>query len=157
VDVLEELKRILSFVFNIKGKKTLLTEDFINIVSYDLHWFSPTEAGQLLTLCKELNLITTENNEAVPTFDVSKIETAVDFKPDKNVLAYKSRRNVFMNIVEKISKDTKINESDVVSEINKIKAEFPATNEAIALLVARRHNVGINEFFDIVENEIKKM
>ena len=154
---MDELKQIVSFVFNIKGKKMLRVDDFINIVSYDLRWFSPTEAGQLLNLCKELNLITIEDDEATPTFDVDKIETVVDFKPDKSILTYKPKENMFMKIIDKIIKDAKINEGDLVSEINKMKSEFPAANEVVALLVARKHNVKIDEFFDSAENEIKKI
>jgi hypothetical protein len=156
VNILDELKQIISFVFKIKGKNTIQADDFINIVSYDLHWFSPIETGQLLNLCSELNLVSLEDKKITPTFDISKVVTAVDFKPDKRILTYKPKENVFMKIVDKISRDANINEGDLASEINKTKSEFPATNEVIALLVARKHNVKIDEFFDSVENEIKK-
>lgn len=155
MNTLDELKQIISFVFKIKGKTVLGVDDFINVVSYDLRWFSPAETGQLLTLCSELNIVSLEDKKIIPTFDTNSIETAVDFKPDKRILTYTPKENVFMKIVDNMSKDAKINENEVISEINKMKSEFPATSDVIALLVARKHNVKIDEFFDSVENEIK--
>lgn len=155
MNILEDLKQIISFVFNITGKSVLQVEDFINMVSYDLRWFSPAETGQLLNLCSELNLVSIEDKKITPTFDTNSMETAVDFKPDKSILTYKPREDILVKIVEKIFKDAKINKNDLVSEINKMRSEFPATNMVVALLVARNHNVDISEFFDGVEKEIK--
>jgi len=149
---MSQLKQIIAFLFRRKGSDVLSEKEFSLSLSMDMHWFSPKESAKLIekALCSKL-LIKTEKG-LKPNFDYKKIEIPLDFKPSKDILEYKE--DVFLSIVNEVSEKTGIDKKNIIAEINRCQDELNIEIEAVALLLARKHNIDVSKFLDDVEKII---
>lgn len=153
---MRELKQVVAAVFKLKGKPNLSEKELVNTLSYDLRWFSPNEARQIIAACRSEKIISGASDAVSPSFDAFGMEVPPDFKPDKGLLAHRVRESNYQRIVEKVSKDSKLSAEQINAEIASMRSAFFATDEVIALVVARAHGVDVSEFLDDVEKGLRK-
>jgi len=152
-----ELKKCLTVLFRHKGKDLLSEREFVYAVSMDLHWFSPKEAQKLLDIVTQKELLRLSHGMLAPTFELSEHTVQIDYKPSKELLGtpIKSKKdNLFMDLVEKISFESKLSKREIVSRINKTQERMGIDAEVAALLIARSFKIDIDEEIVMASEEI---
>ncbi len=84
----EGLREAVAYVFRRKGGDALTPEDLRNLVSFDLRWFTPSEARRFLDEVRTRDLVAPHDGGPglQPTFDVHAVELPVPFKPGPEIL-----------------------------------------------------------------------
>lgn len=83
---MSDLVRSVAFVFRRKGADALAPHDFTNVLSFDLRWFSPSDAKRVLALATERGLLVAEGALVRPSFAADAVEMPVNFRPGPETL-----------------------------------------------------------------------
>lgn len=147
-----ELKKTIAFLFKRKSRDVIPEKDLKLSISFELHWFSPQSADDLLlNAIKQGYLIKTENG-LKPNFDFRKEEIPFGFRPTKQVLEFKER-DIFLEIIDKIAQKGKSKE-EIMNAILKKQELLNVNAEVSALIYAKECDVDVSEFYDEVEKRI---
>lgn len=153
---MDQLRKTVAQIFRHAGKDSLDEKEFKLAASMGLNWFSPAEALQLLKTAKESGVIEKKGKKLVATFDISKEDVPLDFKPTKKVLEL-PETPLFIKVVDAIVKTTGQERTQVVSKINKKQADLKVDVRVVALMVARDSDVDIAPFLDEAEEYIVRI
>lgn len=149
-----ELKKTIAFLFKRKSRDVIPEKDLKLSISFELHWFSPQDADDLLLNAIKQQLLLKTEQGLRPNFDYKKEEIPFGFRPTKQVLEFKER-DIFLEIIEKIAQKGK-NKEEIMNEIMKKQELLNVNVEVSALIYAKECNVDISEFYDEVEKRIVK-
>jgi hypothetical protein len=147
---MSEVQRSIAVLFRRKGKEVLTEKEFVFSASMDLRWFSPKDAQKLLDAGLTAGFLKRIDGNLLPTFDFSKINVPIDYKPSQELLnesAKKRPRDLFSEIVETISRSMSVPKREVVSRVNKKQEMMDIDIEPAALLVARDYGVDVDGAF----------
>jgi len=153
---LEELRKAVAQIFRHAGKDSLEEKEFKLTASMGLNWFSPADALVLLKTAKEAGLVEKKGKKLVATFDISKEEVPLDFKPTKKVLEL-PETPLFIKVVDAIVKATGLDRPQVVAKINRKHEALKVDVRVVALMVARDSDVDIAPFLDEAEEYIVRI
>ena len=123
-------------------------------MSMGLHWFKLEEARQVVDMAKSEGLLKEEEGGLVPTFDISSMDLALDYKPSEDVLSEKRTEDVLMTLVDLIVRHTSLEKTKVMSHINKKKNQLGIHIQVAALLVAKRYDIDVSKYYDVVEQNV---
>lgn len=140
---MSELQRSIAVLFRRKGKELLTEREFVFSASMDLRWFSPKDAQKLLDMGLTGGYIERKNGSLVPTFDTSSVDVPLDYRPSKEIFqeGASKQRDLFCEIVEKISKTKSVPKREVVSRVNRKQELLGIDIEPAALLVASDYGI----------------
>jgi hypothetical protein len=146
---MSDLQKSIALLFKRKGKESLTEREFVFSASMETRWFSPKDAQKLLDAGITGGYLNRKNGNIFPTFDFSKYEVPLDYKPSKEVLDRlpKLRQDLFSEIVEKIVKTKSVSKREVVSKVNKKQELMGIDVEPAALLVASDYGVNVESAF----------
>lgn len=165
VQLMEELKRVVSVPF----KKTLATslseKDFEYSLAFDLKWFSPKIASKVKEKALEAGFLILKAGVLVPGFDMESIRVPHAFKPSENFLENPNSSGgkvsikeeiSFEQILEFISADTGINRQKLVSEINFMqdRLSYLVDIRIVALIIAKKFGCDISAIYDRVSRSV---
>jgi hypothetical protein len=153
---LEELRKAVAQIFRHAGKDSLDEKEFKLTASMGLSWFSPAEALLLLKTAKAAGLVEKKGKKIVATFDISKEEVPLDFKPTKKALEL-PETPLFIKVVDAIVKATGLDRPQVVAKINKKQTDLKVDVRVVALMVARDADVDVTPFLDEAEDYIARI
>lgn len=152
---------IIAFVFNRSGKREIDHSKFYLTLSLDLNWFTPEDAKTFVNQAIKHELLIKKEDAVKPNFDISKINIPTGFYPSKNLFREKKivnkvieKKDVFESIIDKISKESKLDKKDLIEKINQLEKQKNISREVAALLVGKENNVDLSEFLDDIESKI---
>lgn len=160
--MVSELKKIISFVFNRSGKTELSFSDLYLSLSFELRWFNPNDAKNFIKIAINKNLLNKKGDLFSPSFDFVKIPIQKDFSPSKEFNFYDENfiENEILNIsdklINKIVEKTGIKISDILKEIKVYEKKFNVTNDIATLLIAKKFDITLNEYYEEIEKNIIK-
>ncbi len=121
--------------------------DFVLAASMDLRWFPPKDAQRLLDAGLRTGLIVAEGGTLWPSFDIASVEIPLEFVPTAAAFeAATPAKEVFPAVVARIVEATGLDTKSVVAEVNGVQARTGIDLEAAVLLVARAHDVPVDDF-----------
>lgn len=84
----DRLRQAVAYVYRRKGGDPQTPEDLRNLVSFDLRWFTPSEARRFLDQVRARDLVAPHEGgpELQATFDVHAVDLPVPFKPGPEIL-----------------------------------------------------------------------
>jgi len=152
---------ILAFIFKRSGKEILKESEIYLTLSIDLRWFSTDEAKAFVQYAKVHTLLERKNGGFSPTFNIHQTSIPTGFSPLKKKYeiekeATNKHKDVFEEIVQRICENIEKNKGSVIKEIQTIQQEKQLLREVAALLVARRYNIAIEDFFKEVDSILLK-
>lgn len=130
--------------------------ELVYYYSLDRKWMSTEQAGILLHLAEEEGLLRQENGVFSPLFDISSITIPLGFKPSSSIF---ERNDPLGELIGRIAKAQGIEETEVVSEMNRIIKErfdgnlLPA---AALVLLAKKYNVPFKDKREVLTATVKK-
>jgi len=166
VQIMEELRRVVSIPFKKNNAIFLSEKDFEFTLAFDLKWFSPKIASKVKYRALEVGLLSLNKGALTPAFDVEGIKLPNTFKPSENFL--ESQENPggklfplkedisFEQILEFIAKNTGVNRQKLVSEINSMqeRLSYLVDIRIVALFMARKLECDIESIFEKVSMSV---
>ncbi|UCD13097.1 MAG: DUF2240 family protein [Thermoplasmatales archaeon] len=152
-----EEKIIIAFLFKRSGKNKLKESEIYLPLSLELGWFSAKEARQFVDHALEQKLLIKKDGGLTPSFSVEKINVPIGFSPSKTIFMKKDKgekNNVMYAIVHRIGEKTNRYPEEIVDEVIQKASEKNILPEVAALLVAKDHNIDIEDILEHVENKI---
>ena len=155
-----EIKIIISFLFKRSGKEELTASELYLSLSMDLRWLSPKEAKEFVNSALMQNFLIKKGDRVKPNFEYKKIKVPVGFYPSKQIFEGKKEKvkekgqDVVKLIIDQIVEKT---EQDGLSVFEEIKEEAIKRNiylEVAALLISRKYDIVVSDFFNQVEDNI---
>ena len=151
----EEQKQVISFIFKRSGKKILPASDVYLAISMELQWCSPKQAKSFVKQSIAEGLLK-ENKEGVtPSFPVESISIPTGFSPSKDCFTINdsiedvpSKNDLISQVISQIKQKTKMNESEIISEIQKIVLEKMIIEEVAAVFYAKKMDCEISQFIE---------
>jgi len=155
-----EAKIIIKFLLKRSGKEKLKKTEIYLPLSIELGWFSTKESKQFLEYALENKFINEKDGYFSPNFDIEKINIPTGFIPskksyivEKNKIKKNDEKDIITDIIKQIMEKTNKNEQDIIEEINRKEDEKNILTDIAALMVAKKYEIGIDEYFDVVENK----
>jgi len=154
-----DAKIIIAFLFKRSGKEELSFSDLYLNLSMELNWFTPDDAKAFVNMAIKQKLLIKKVDLIKPNFDFNTIVVPIGFVPSKNVIEKKEvevikEENFLEKIVRQIVEKTKLDEKQVIGEIEDIANERNLTEEVAALLLGKDHNILFEEFYEQIEDRI---
>jgi hypothetical protein len=153
-----EAKIIIAFLLKRSGKTALKESEMYLPLSMDLGWFSTKEAQEFVTYATTQHLLIKKDGLLQPTFPYEKITVPVGFTPTKKLFTEKKEgskeENIFNSLVSFISEKTNRDQKEILADIRFAEQEKQIFPEVAALLVARKHNLALNEWTDSIEKKL---
>lgn len=151
---MEELKRTIALLFNRKGGSQMTEKEFVFSASMDLRWFPPKDSQKLLDVALARGVVTLDDGQVSPTFEISSMEVPLDFSPTRSVLELPAKEDMFSKLLDHIMAKLDMEKKDAISRINAIQEQMEVEIEVAALLAGEELDLDMTEFLDDVEKEI---
>lgn len=182
-DLMTELQKTVTVVFNRKGKKLLSEREFINALFFEMKWADPTGAGRIeakeaqriLEAAMRKGLLELSDGYVKPAFDLKTVEVPLNYKPTRDLLkelgeggpapsipsAPQAEKKaeplpVFSVLIDDIAAKSGWNKRDVVSRINKVVERLSVDAEVAALLIGKDVGVDVGKYLLEVKEEVLK-
>jgi hypothetical protein len=152
--MMEELKRAITLLFKRKGGSQMTEKEFVFSASMDLRWFPPKDSQKLLDVALTRGLITLEDGQISPSFDISSVQVPMDFSPTPAVFELPAKEDMFSSILDHMLANLDMEKKDVISRINTIQERMEVEIEVAALLAGEELDLDMSQFLDKVEREI---
>ncbi len=151
---MEELRRTVAMLFRRKGKGTISEKEFILAASMDLRWFPPRDAQKLLQVALQMGLVKAEAGQLSPTFDAGSQEIPLDFHPTPEVLKAPTKREPFLEILQRLEEVTGKERMELVAQVNLVQEDLGVTAEVAALVVGASMGVDLSSYHAPVEEQL---
>jgi len=157
-----EAKITIAFLFKHSGKNELKDSEIYLPLSIELDWFSTKEAHQFVKYALKQKLLIRKDGLLTPSFDIKNIDIPVGFSPTKKTFVSVDRleeennikNNITDTIAHRIGEKTNQDPEDIADEIKQVALEKNVFPEVASLLIARGHDIVIEDAFEPVKNEI---
>jgi len=150
------IKITIAAPFRHTRKTGMRKNELVYYYALDRKWMSTEQANQLLTRAEEEGLLSQENGVFSPRFDIHEITIPVGFKPTSSVF---ERNDPSQDLIGRIAQARKIEETAVVSEMNRIiKEQFDGNllPAAALVLLAKKYDVPFEDKRDALVLTVKK-
>lgn len=154
-----ELEIIIAFVYRRSGRPALRESEIYLPLSMELNWFSLEDAQAIVDAAISSHLLEKREGLLEPIFDIDSVQIPVGFSPSKSVqylMGENSQKtsDVSSKVLAHLASATGKSSSQLTTEIEELCAEKGLVFLVGAVVVAKRYNVGISEFFDDIESDI---
>ena len=150
------LKTAVAAPFRHLRKTALRKSEIVYYYALDRKWMSTEQASTLLKNAEDEGLLSQTGGVFSPSFDPGSVEIPLGYRPTSAVF---ERKDVFTELVTRISRAIKKEDTEVIAEMNRVIREGFDNNllpEAAIAIVARRHNVSIEDCLGALEKSMKK-
>jgi hypothetical protein len=130
--------------------------ELVYYYALDRKWMSTEQANLLLRRAEEDGLLSQENGIFSPRFDLSAITIPIGFRPTSAIF---ERNEPTQVIIGRIAHATKMQETDIVAEMNRIIKEGFDGNllpPAALVLIAKKYQVPFEDLQDAFRQSVKK-
>jgi hypothetical protein len=150
------IKITIAAPFKHTRKAGMRKNELVYYYALDRKWMSTDQANMLLNRAEEDGLLSQQNGVLSPRFDVNEVIIPIGFKPTSSVF---ERNDPLQELIGRIAKTRGIQETAVVSEMNRvIKEQFDGNllPAAALVLLAKKYEVPFADQRDALAGAIKK-
>jgi hypothetical protein len=151
---MNELKFTTAAFFRNKGKNVVTESEFVNGVSLDQRWVTPSEAVRLASLLISRGYLKKDGEYLRPAFDVHTVDVPLNFRPSAGVLNVPAPKapapkadDLISELMEKAS-SAGIAKKDLIASVNALQKRLNVDFEVAALVILREKGVDITEYID---------
>jgi len=150
------LKTAVAAPFRHLRRTALKKSELVYYYALDRKWMSTEQAAILLKNAEEEGLLVHDGTVYTLSFDPGAVTIPLGYKPTSAVF---EKKDVFAEVVNRIARALKKEETEVIAEMNKVIRDGFDGNllpEAAIAIVARRHNVPVDDCFPALEKSMRK-
>jgi hypothetical protein len=137
--------------FRQQGARSLGEGEFVVALSLDREWFSPDQAKRLVDVAVGRGLLSNDEGDLTPTFDVDAVEVPEGFRPDTDILREQSTFEQLLDLMV----TNGLTKQEAVAETNETQRRLGITLESAAVVVARRNGVDCSGVAETVRAELE--
>jgi hypothetical protein len=150
------LRLTIAAPFRHTRKNGMRKNELVYYYALDRKWMSTEQANLLLKRAEEEGLLGLENGIYSPRFDISALTIPVGFKPTSGIFEH---HDPVQELIGRIARARSLEETDVVSEMNRIIRENFDTHllpPAALVLLAKQYNVPFDDLLDALRGAATK-
>lgn len=150
------LRLTIAAPFRHTRKTAMRKNELVYYYALDRKWMSTEQANLLLKRAEEEGLLGIDNGLFSPRFDITGLILPVGFKPTSGIF---ERHDPVQELIGRIARARSLEETDVVSEMNRIIRENYDTHllpPAALVLLAKNSGVPIDDLLDALKGAVKK-
>lgn len=150
------LKITIAAPFRHSRKAAMRKNELVYYFALDRKWMSTEQANLLLRNAEEEGLLVQENGVFSPKFDISGVNIPVGYKPSSAIF---EKRDPVQELIGRIARESKKEETEVVAEMNRLIRQGFDGNllpEAAVVIIAKRHNVPFADKLEALTSSVKK-
>lgn len=150
------LQIALAAPFKHTRKSGMRKNELVYYYALDRKWMSTEQANLLLKRAEEDGLIRQENGVFTPGFDLSAVTIPIGFKPTSAIF---ERNDPTQELIQRIARAGKMQETEVVAEMNRIIREgfdgnlLPA---AALILLAKKNHIPFEDLKDVLGQSVSR-
>jgi len=155
-----DAEKIISFLLKRSGKKALPESEFYLTLSMDLQWCPPKQAKLFVANALRAGLLTKNDDQLSPTFDVKDVSIPTGFKPSEEMFQKKivkpstSTGDVVQQISDIIAEKMGESVDEIKEAIEKSASDKMIANDVAALLFAKKYDISIDSFLPLVKKHL---
>jgi hypothetical protein len=137
-------------------KTGMRKNELVYYYALDRKWMSTEQANLLLKRAEEEKLIRQENGVFTPLFDVSSVIIPIGFKPTSAIF---EQHDPSQELIARIARAKKMEETDVVAEMNRLIRDGFDGNllpPAALVLLAKQGNIPFEDLLEGLQLSAKK-
>ena len=130
--------------------------ELVYYYALDRKWMSTEQANQLLRRAEEDGLIRQENGLYSPAFDSAEVTIPLGFKPTSAIF---ERNDPSQELIGRIAKARKVDETEIVAELNRVIKEGFDTHllpPAALVILAKKYNVPFEDLQELLRKSLRK-
>lgn len=142
--------------FRHSRKTEMRKNELVYYYALDRKWMSTEQANLLLHRAEEDGFLKQENGVFSPRFDLTAIAIPIGFKPTSAIF---ERDDPVQDLIGRIASARKIQETDVVAEMNGIIKDgfdMHLLPPAALILLAKKYNVPFEDLREGLRNSVDK-
>jgi hypothetical protein len=150
------LRTTIAAPFRHTRKAGMRKNELVYYYALDRKWMSTEQANQLLRRAEEDGLIRQENGIYSPLFDSAEVIIPIGFKPTSAIF---ERNDATQELIGRIVKARKVEETEIVAEMNLVIKDGYGTHllpPAALVLLAKKYNIPFEDLQDSLKQAVKK-
>jgi hypothetical protein len=150
------LRTTIAAPFRHTRKTGMKKNELVYYYALDRKWMSTEQANQLLRRAEEDGLLNQENGLYLPGFDISAVTIPVGFKPTSAIF---ERDDPMQELISRIARVRKVEETEIVAEMNKVIREGFDNNllpPSALIILAKKYQVPCDDLIVSLKQAIKK-
>jgi hypothetical protein len=147
----DDLKRIVSAVYRSGKGGTLSTVEFVNILSYNLRFFTPDRAKKVHQAALGSGLLLPDGSGSFsPSFRVEEVQVEPDYRPAPDLSLETLTRSMSDRLIDMICRSG-MEKKDAIKAINRTSENLNLMFAAAAVHVAIESGSDMSAFYNEVE------
>ena len=154
--------------FRNKGKNVITENEFLMVISMDLHWMPYGKAKVLLGELLSRKVLIKNGEFLKPSFEISDIDVPVAYRPSDDLVSSLVQKKEERPAPKAVQSDdllpsmisaavqNGVEKRDFISESNAVSKKLDIDMLAAALIILRDKGVDISPFTDRVYNAVKE-
>ena len=154
--------------FRNKGKNVITENEFLMVISMDLHWMPYGKAKVLLGELLSRKILIKNGEFLKPSFEISDIDVPVAYRPSDDLVSSLVQKKEERPAPKAVQSDdllpsminaavqNGVEKRDFISESNAVSKKLDIDMLAAALIILRDKGVDISPFTDRVYNAVKE-
>lgn len=150
------LKTTIAAPFRHTRKSGMKKNELVYYYALDRKWMSTDQANQLLRRAEEDGLLKQESGIFSPVFDTAAVTIPVGFKPTSAIF---ERNDPMQELIGRIARARKVEETEIVAEMNKVIREGFDTHllpPAALVVLAKKYDVSCDDLRDPLRQALRK-
>lgn len=150
------LRLAVAAPFKHTRKTVMRKNELVYYYALDRKWMSTEQANQLLKRAEEEGLLSLENGQYTPLFDLSGLTLPVGFRPSSGIF---DKQDPVQELIGRIARVRSVEETQIVAEMNRIIKENFDNNllpPAALVLLAKRYGVPFEDLLAALTMAAKK-
>lgn len=150
------LKTTVAAPFRHLRKAALKKSELVYYLALDRKWMSTEQAALLLKTAVDDGVLVLDGGVYKPAFDPATVTIPIGFRPTSAIF---EKKDAVADLVRRIAREGKREETEVVAEMNRLIREGFDGNllpEAAIAIIARRYNVPFEDCIPALFKGIKK-
>jgi len=150
------LKTTIAAPFRHTRKSGMKKNELVYYYALDRKWMSTDQANQLLRRAEEDGLLKQESGIFSPAFDTAAVTIPVGFKPTSAIF---ERNDPMQELIGRIARARKVEETEIVAEMNKVIREGFDTHllpPAALVVLAKKYDVSCDDLRDPLRQALRK-
>jgi hypothetical protein len=150
------LRTTIATPFRHTRKSGMKKNELVYYYALDRKWMSTDQANQLLRRAEEDGLLKQENGIFSPAFDIAAVTIPVGFKPTSAIF---ERNDPMQELIGRIARARKVEETEIVAEMNKVIREGFDTHllpPAALVVLAKKYHVSCDDLRDPLRQALRK-
>ena len=162
------MMRLFAYTFQAAGRRRLLEEDIVQLLSHDRRWFPPSRVRAIVQAAKDRGVL---RSAGVHAFEASPeardLVLSLDYRPDSEELERElaaapgsaSTLPLFRRFLRAISSSTQESESELAAAVNLLQQSYGGllTAETAAYVLARSRGVKVDALAEELELSFQKV